>query len=466
MKFEMKVVLLAIVLVAILVQGVVAEEPYLFVTKWGSGGIDDGQFTFPYGVAVDSAGAVYVADSENNRIQKFYSNGTFILKWGVKGTGDGQFIWPRGVAVDSAGNVYVADTLNNRIQKFYSNGTFIEKWGGPVGGSGDGQFDRPYGVAVDSAGAVVYVADTYNDRIQKFYSNGTFIQKWGSFGLGDGQFGRPQGVAVDSAGDVYVADTYNGRIQKFYSNGTFIQKWGSIGSEDGQFINPYGVAVDSAGNVYVADTWNNRIQKFANHFPVADAGGDQAAIVKTKITLDGSNSSDPNSDIISYEWSFSDGGSATGQIVGKSFSMPDDYTVTLTVTDSDGLSDSDTITVFVIPNLETPVEATQQLIGDVEALGLPKGTETKITAKLDDVLRCLDRANTDLNVVSAELEELGYNDLAENVQLIIDAISSGEFTGGNEPPTCFFGMNTLLLVGLLYNILNAMFRSSPRKIGG
>ena len=108
-----------------------------------------------------------------------------ITKWGSYGSGDGQFNAPSGVAVDSSGNVYVADTDNHRIQKFNSSGGFITKWGSS--GSGDGQFNYPYGVAVDSSGNV-YVADTSNDRIQKFNSTGGFITKWGSYGSGDGQF--------------------------------------------------------------------------------------------------------------------------------------------------------------------------------------------------------------------------------------------------------------------------------------
>ena len=75
---------------------------------------------------------MYVADYDNNRIQKFNSNGTFITKWGSNGSADGQFNDPQGVAVDSSGNVYVADYYNNRIQKFNSNGTFITKWGSMV----------------------------------------------------------------------------------------------------------------------------------------------------------------------------------------------------------------------------------------------------------------------------------------------------------------------------------------------
>ena len=121
---------------------------------------------------------------------------------------------PGSITTDSAGNVYVADTDNHRIQKFDSSGTFITKWGSQ--GSGDGQFSNPQGIATDSAGNV-YVADTDNHRIQKFDSSGTFITKWGTSGSGDGRFSYPQGLTIDSAGNVYVADTYNYRIQKFDS---------------------------------------------------------------------------------------------------------------------------------------------------------------------------------------------------------------------------------------------------------
>lgn len=114
--------------------------------------------------------------------------------------------------MDPSGNVYVTDTDNNRIQKFSSSGTFITKWGSY--GTGDGQFDTPSGVAVDASGNV-YITDYYNNRIQKFSSGGTFITKWGSKGTGDGQFYYPQGVTVDSSGNVYVADSGNYCVHKF-----------------------------------------------------------------------------------------------------------------------------------------------------------------------------------------------------------------------------------------------------------
>jgi sugar lactone lactonase YvrE len=219
----------------------------------------------PWGVAVDSSGNVYVADSGNQRIQKFNSSGEFITKWGTFGSGDGQFNYPLRVAVDSSGNVYVADEGNQRIQKFTSNGTFITKWGS--GGSGDGQIYSTAGVAVDPFSGNVYVVDRNNNRIQKFSTtdgiNYTFITKWGTEGSGDGQFAYPSDVAVDPSGNVYVSDENAHRIQKFDFAGTFITKWGTFGRGDGQFLYPEGVAVDSSGYVYVVDLYNCRIQKFA-----------------------------------------------------------------------------------------------------------------------------------------------------------------------------------------------------------
>ena len=250
-------------------------------------------FNQPNGIAVDSSGNVYVADTLNYRIQKFTSDGQFITRWGSEGSGDGQFDWPSGIAVDSSGNVYVADTLNDRIQKFTSNGQFITKWGS--GGSGDGQFSVPKGIAVDGSGNV-YVADTFNDRIQKLTSNGQFITKWGNGGSGDGQFNSPSGIAIDSGGNVYVIDTENDRIQKFTSNGQFMTQWGSKGSGDGQFNFPYGVAVDGSGNVYVADYLSDRIQKFTSNGQFiakwgAFGSGDVQFLLPAGIAVDGSGNS-------------------------------------------------------------------------------------------------------------------------------------------------------------------------------
>ena len=118
------------------------------------------------GVYVDSSDNVSVSDfGENNRIQKFESNGNFLSKWGTTGSGDGQFIRPANLALDASGNIFVVDEGNNRNQKFDNNGKFVTKWG--TEGTGDGQFEEPTGIAIDSSGNV-YVADRGNSRIQVF----------------------------------------------------------------------------------------------------------------------------------------------------------------------------------------------------------------------------------------------------------------------------------------------------------
>jgi sugar lactone lactonase YvrE len=201
---------------------------------------------------------------------------------GLAGSGDGQFMVPSGIATDPSGNVYVADEENDRIEKFSSSGAFLTKWGtnGPL----DGQFDSLHRLTTDVAGNV-YTTEETNERVQKFSSSGAFIGKWGSSGTTEGQFGGIDGIAIDPAGNVYTGEQGNNRIQEFTSSGTFVLAagWGVsdgvtnafqvctaachaglVGSGDGQFSAPLGVATDCRGNVYVADESNNRVEKFGD----------------------------------------------------------------------------------------------------------------------------------------------------------------------------------------------------------
>ena len=130
-----------------------------------------------------------------------------------------MFSKPTGVAVDGAGNVYVADSGNNRIQKFDGAATFLTEWGSS--GAGPGMFNKPNDVHVD-AYSNVFVADATNDRVQKFDSTGTFLTEWGSFGVGAGQLDTPLGLVVDGAGTVFVADSNNNRIQRFSAVGSIL----------------------------------------------------------------------------------------------------------------------------------------------------------------------------------------------------------------------------------------------------
>jgi sugar lactone lactonase YvrE len=261
---------LAVFLTVFAVWSSAAEAAFVFDTKWGSLGTAPGQFNLPRGVGGGISSDVYVADSGNNRIQRFTSSGGFIGAWGSFGSTAGQFSNPGGIAVDSDGNVYVADTGNGRIQKFDQDGVFLSQLGSA--GSGDGQFQGPYGVAVDSSGNI-FVADTGNNRVQKFSPAGAFITKWSGSGTISGSFNTPAGITVDNAGNVFVTDYGHNRIQKFDSNGAFLTMWGAIGTGMGALWGPYGIDVDSVGNVYVAENQNHRIQKFTSNGTFVEVTG-------------------------------------------------------------------------------------------------------------------------------------------------------------------------------------------------
>ena len=325
----------------------------------------------PSGIAVGPSGDIYATDGfpdrTNTMVQRFNSSGVFQNAWGTQGGGNGQFQSPGGVAVDSAGDVYVIDSGNHRVQKFNSTGTFITKWGS--NGSGDGQFGTPQGITVDSSDNI-YVADTGNNRIQKFSSTGTFLMKFGSAGTADGQFNGPQGVSVDPTGTIFVADTGNNRIQTFSSTGTWLSTCGTLllgGSTDGEFSGPQDVTVDGSGNSYVADTGNDRVQKFGEGAaapPVANAGADQTvecAGATTGVTLDGSASTAGSGSITSYAWTEGATSLGSGQMLSVNLATGS-HSITLTVTDSGGGTDTDDIVVNVVDTLAPAITCPSNIV--------------------------------------------------------------------------------------------------------
>ncbi len=254
----------------------------------------------PAGIAVDSAGNLYIADS--NRIRKVSKgvittvagNGTYGFSGDNGPATSAQLFNPQGVAVDSAGNLYIADTFNDRIRKVSGGVITTVAGNGTSGVNGENipattaQLNWPYGVAVDSAGNL-YIANTYNNRVCKV-SGGmiTTVAGNGSHGFGGdngpaaaAQLSYPDGVAVDAAGNLYITDTDNNRIRKV--SGGVITTVAGNGAEgfsgdngpatSAQLGWPYSVAVDAAGNLYIADTFNNRIRKVSNGV-ITTLGGD------------------------------------------------------------------------------------------------------------------------------------------------------------------------------------------------
>jgi sugar lactone lactonase YvrE len=266
----------------------------------GSFGGDGGspanaQLSAPDGVATDKAGNVYISDLLNNRVRMVSPAGVIstIAGNGLSGfSGDGgaatsaQLSQPAGLAVDAAGNLYIADSNNGAIRKVTPGGIIstVAGTGGTFGFSGDGgaatsaKMMAPFAVTLDSQGNL-YIADYYGwirkvtastGVISTLAGNGTIGYSGDGGAATSAQFYNPLGVAVDSSGNVYVADSNNGAVRMIQNgiittiagNGTLSYAGDGAPASFAQFSQITSVAVDAQGNVYVADTGNNAIRLF------------------------------------------------------------------------------------------------------------------------------------------------------------------------------------------------------------
>lgn len=234
------------------------------------------QIRIPEGVAIGPDANVYVVDTDtpHTRVSVWTPTGHFVRSFADYGSGPGQLSDPRQLAVDGAGFVYVADSANNRIEKFTPDGQFAASIGqGQQFFAQPDQLSAPTGVTVAPDGTI-YAADEQQRRVQHYTADGAFLGTFGSLGSGDGQF-EATGAIAAGPGGIYVADWSLSSIQHFSAGGAFVARVGSgPGSGPGQFSHPRYVAVDCRGTLYVADVDNNRIQRLGD--PGAAPCGDAA----------------------------------------------------------------------------------------------------------------------------------------------------------------------------------------------
>jgi DNA-binding beta-propeller fold protein YncE len=246
----------------------------------GGQGNGRGQFDSPRGIAVDTAGNIFVADTNNGRIEKFSSNGTFVMQIG-------PFEAPNGIAIDRAGNIYVAEVgSKHRVQKVGPDGKFIAAWAPGLYGP------RKIVIGPDDS---IYVVDQGRTRIVKFSPSGEVLATWGSSGTGDGQFSDPTSVAVDpKTNRVFVADPINRRIQVFDSNGKFLTKWlipewgRPQGFEDLAIDSQASRLYASSGNmntILVFDLRGNRLARLSPKSPDKLQGPSAIVLAKNKLLI-------------------------------------------------------------------------------------------------------------------------------------------------------------------------------------
>src|SRR5262249_11121861 len=285
----------------------------------GTAGFADGsaataQFNSPRAIAVDSLGVLYVADTANNRIRKIETDGTVSTIAGsgtpglVNSTGTAaQFNAPSGIAVDSLGNLYVADTGNSTVRFINPAGAVSSVAGDGTIGSNDSpsaHFNGLIGIAVDGATALIYLADTNNERIRRLDTHGTVITLAGvDQGFADGsasqaRFAEPGGLAVDGTGRIIVADSTNSLIRQIdptlvasgsQSAVTTLAGTGTRSLADGagnvaSFFMPAGVGVSLSSAVIVADTGNQVLRRIVLP-PAIDSFNPVQAAVSTNITI-------------------------------------------------------------------------------------------------------------------------------------------------------------------------------------
>ena len=219
------------------------------------------QLLTPYGVAVDSKGRLYVADTKVGAVFVFNTENDDLelIKHGTHARFGEIF----GLAIDDNDDLFVSDGQLHHVLVFNAKHELQTSFG-------DDDMQDPNGIAIDKENRFLYVADTGLDQVLVYDADShRLLRRIGTTGknhtLTDpGNFSKPTNVAVDNDGNLYVSDTWNDRIEVFDADGVFIRTWGKNGDGPGEFARPKGIAIDCDGHVWVADAMLNRIQVFTS----------------------------------------------------------------------------------------------------------------------------------------------------------------------------------------------------------
>ena len=225
---------------------------------FGRSGYMDGQFTCPSGIAIDRYNRILV--SSMNKLDIFTMKGQFVKGVGKQGKAPLEFNHASGVVVGKEGEIYIADSQNNRIQVLNSDLSFRTSFSKACPTLGSGCLSQPQAVAINSEGNV-YVVDMNNHAVQAFTTEGEFILRFGKYGTTPGCLCIPMALVIDREDNVFVGSSV-GTISIFDKQGAFLRQFGSYGSELGQFNQIRGMHIDRKGQLYICEWMSNRIQIF------------------------------------------------------------------------------------------------------------------------------------------------------------------------------------------------------------
>ena len=213
------------------------------VLSFGSPGEGEAQFSSPSGLAVDSEDYIYVADSKNNRIQKFDPEGNYISEFTGEKNTCGQLNSPGGISINKDGDIHIVDQGNCRIVVLTKSMEYKSTIGSP------GQLQDPKDLTFDDKGCI-YVSDLKQNSILVFHETGEYRGRFGGTGTQKGRLSRPTGIAIDHFGRLFVCESANHRISVFNTSSEFLECF----SAGQSMVNPCALTVDADGFVYIASS--------------------------------------------------------------------------------------------------------------------------------------------------------------------------------------------------------------------